>query len=120
MAVSLLKACFCHSLADSSVLDEVLFHLANLAIEKVVRLVDKAIGDVRDDFSWARFAEFAVGFVGRVGFASQLAHVERLLGGFAPSGKVAHAQKVFAVGKEFFEAGSSDVGQSDLGFLGGA
>jgi hypothetical protein len=57
-----------HAFAEAAFFDEVLFQTTEQLIEEVVGLMDEAEGDVGEDFGRAIGEEWAIGFVGLVGF----------------------------------------------------
>jgi len=71
-----------HSLAKSALKDEILLQPADLLVEQIVRLVNETEGHDGDDLRRAGLAKFAIGFVGRLGLASQLADIASFLGIF--------------------------------------
>lgn len=108
-----------HGLFEAAVFEEVFFEFGDLFVEEVVGLVDEAEGDVGNDFGWAGFEEFAVGFVGFVCLATEVADVEGFWGVFVPDGVVADPEVIVVVFEEFFQGGPGDIGELEFHLGGG-
>ena len=83
-----------HALAESAFLEEILFEPADLLVEEVVGLVDEAEGNVGDDLGRARFGEFTLGLISRMGLIAQAADELGFLGIFVPDREIPNAEKV--------------------------
>lgn len=115
----ILQAGLGHLLADAAFLDEVLLQSAALLVEEVIRLMDEADGDVRQDLGRTGVHERAVGLVALVGGAAEFADVEGFLAVFVPEGVVADSEVVLVIEEELLQAGAGDVDELELHLGGG-
>ena len=81
-----------HAFAQAALLEKVLLQPAELLVEKVVRLVDEAKGDVGYNFRWTGVGEFAVGLIGYKRLVAEAADIEGFARVFGPDGMVAGAE----------------------------
>lgn len=108
-----------HAFAEAALLNEVLLKAAELLVNQIVGLMNKADGNVGDGFRRAGFDKFPVEFKGLRLLSPQVADEERLFTVRLPDEEVADAEKVEVVIEQLFEAGAGNIGEFDFRFLGG-
>ncbi len=104
-----------HAFAQATFVEKILLEPLELLVERVVGLVNETNEDVGDDVAGAGIEKLAIGLIGHILFCAELANIQGFLAVFVPEGVVSHAQEVAVVLQQFFEAGSGDVGEFELG-----
>lgn len=116
---SVLEADAGHALAEAALLYEFCFEAGELLVDEVVRLVDETERDICDGLGGPSFDKFPEILVAKRRLFSKLADVDGFFGSLGPDFEITRAEEVVVVVQQFFKAGPGDVGQLNLGFLGG-
>jgi hypothetical protein len=117
--VPVLQAQAGHSLTQATFFKEVFLQTVELLVNEVIGLVNEAKSDVGHDFRLPGFHELKVVLVGLRCFAAELADILGFFGVLLPNRKIAGTEEVSVIIQQLFQAGTGNVGQLELGLLGG-
>jgi hypothetical protein len=109
MCRSVFLASICHLLTNASVFEKISLQTPEEPVEQVVRLVDQANSEIRDDLWRASFADLSYFAVGEIRIPSEFTDLYRFPGSLVPKRATVCAKKVLVVSEQFFEAGPCDV-----------
>lgn len=97
--------------------DELLFEVAELAVQKVVGLVNEADEGVGGDFGRGFLYIGLVGPIGPIGLIGDPSDRLGLGVVFGPEGQGSLAEEVFVIQEQLFQAGAGDAGELQFGLL---
>lgn len=107
-----------HAFAQTAFPEKVPFEAADLLIEKIICYLDQSHDDIDADGGVWMFDAFSEGFIIGAGLAVEPTQAHGIGMIALPFPEISYSQEIAVIFKQFFEAGSGDIGEFDFRFLG--